>query len=90
MQQVHRDSATHFAKTEGVLFKPYLRTLFHQSFNNTLTYLRSEIEELKVATQIHGSVISVTNVYREENMGKACVISEDEEDFKAGLEGLAF
>jgi len=31
----------------------------------------------------------VRNVYRKEKMEKACVISEDEKNFKANLEGLA-
>lgn len=43
-----------------------------------------------MATQIYGSLISVSNVYREEEMEKACVISEDEKNLKAKLEGLAF
>ena len=74
MQQVHRDSATHFAETEGVLLKVYLRILFQQSFKDTLMYLRSETEELKAATQIYGSVISVSNVYREEKVEKTCYL----------------
>lgn len=43
-----------------------------------------------MATQIYGSVISVSNVYREEAVEKACVISEDKKNFKAKLEELAF
>lgn len=52
-------------------------------------YLRSETEELKMATQTYGSVVSVWNVYREEKVENACVISEDEKNFKANLKGLA-
>lgn len=52
-------------------------------------YLRSETKELRIATQIYGSVISVWNVYTEKKVEKACVISEDEKNFKANLEGLA-
>lgn len=50
-------------------------------------YFRSGTEELKVAAQIYGSVLSVRNVYREEKVEKACVTSEDE-NFKTNLEGL--
>jgi len=52
----YTESATHFAETEGLLLKLYLWTLFYQSFKNTLTFLRSETEELKVTTQIYESV----------------------------------
>lgn len=56
MAQVLRNSATHFAtheETEGVLLKLYLGTFFHQSFNDTLMFLRSGTEDLRVVNQIY-------------------------------------